>query len=108
MSYTITIKNNETHRTHTTTLDYSDFDVVYYVFKKRKKWVIRKSMIDAIVFTNIWQYKLDNGWHICSDEFSKLHKNKEAAIQQCIELNQKDLVKIYNKDSWRFVGGYKA
>lgn len=103
MSYTVTVKSNNSDYQETKVLDYAPFNIVYYVFKKRNQWVIRKSQINSFWFTNIFGYNFDNGWCVTEKEFNKLFKNKEDAISKCIELNKRDLVKIYNKDSWSFV-----
>lgn len=80
---------------------YTCFDIVYYVYKKKKKWVVRKSMIDAFSFTNILSYKLDNGVYV-HDE-NRLFSDKDEAIKFCLEHNEKNSVKVYNENSYCFL-----
>lgn len=74
---------------------YTCFDIVYYAYKKKKRWVLRKSRINSFCFTNMLSYQLDNGWVVCDED--RLFTDKDQAIEFCLEHNKKDEVKIYNK-----------
>lgn len=71
------------------------FEEVWYCYKKRKRYVVRKSFISGIWATNIAGVTLDNGWQISESEFDMLFKNKDDAIDWCLKKNQRATVKIY-------------
>ena len=77
-------------------VEYTFGDIIYYVFKKRKKWVIRKSRIDSFIFTNMLSYRLDNGWVLCYTD--RVFRDKNEAINFCLEQNKRETVKIYNDE----------
>lgn len=79
-------------------------ETIYYIFQKRKKWCIRKSKIDEIIFTNIPSVRLDNGWTVNYTHFDdRIFRENELdkAIELCEKQNRLSKVKIYNKDSWQ-------
>lgn len=78
---------------------YTFSDIIYYAYKKKNKWVLRKSKIDSFHFTNMLSYELDNGWIVWDED--KMFKDIDEAIEFCMKHNEKDKIKIYNKDSWR-------
>lgn len=77
-------------------------EIVYYAYKKRNRWVLRKSEIRSVWATNIVGVTLDNEWCICEDEFDRLYRKEELkkALDFCIKQSERAKVKIYNKDSW--------
>lgn len=51
----------------------------------------------AVVFTNCWLLKMDNGWHYFSDEIGKnvfVHDDLDKAIDVCMEKNARRKVKV--------------
>ena len=79
-------------------VEYTFGDIIYYVFKKRNKWVIRKSRIESFIFTNMLSYRLDNGWVLWYTD--RVFRDKNEAINFCLEQNKRETVKIYNDDYW--------
>ncbi len=71
------------------------FEDVWYCYKKRKKYVVRKSFIAGIWATNIAGVTLDNGRQISESEFGMLFRYKDDAIDLCLEQNQRGTVKVY-------------
>lgn len=76
-------------------IPYESREEVWYCYKKRKKYVVRKSQIYGIWATNIVGVTLDNNWHITEDEFHRLFKDKNDAIDWCLKQNQRNTVKVY-------------
>ena len=73
------------------------FETVWYCYKKRKKYVVLKTRISGIWATNCTGVTLDNGWHIDYDSFDRIFKDKNQAIDWCIEQNQRIKVKVYGE-----------
>ena len=76
-------------------IPYESGEEVWYCYKKRKKYVVCKSQIYGIWATNIVGVILDNDWHITEDEFYRLFKDKNDAIDWCLKQNQRSTVKVY-------------
>jgi hypothetical protein len=78
------------------------YEIVYYAYKKRNRWVLRKSEIRGIWATNIVGVRLDNEWCINEDEFDRLYKKEDLkkALDFCTKQSERAKVKIYNKNSW--------
>ena len=78
---------------------YFPHQIVYYAYKERKKWVIRKSTIVGIWATNIVGVLLDNGWHIDEDRFERLFKYEELdkAKDFCVKQSMREKVKVYGE-----------
>lgn len=77
-------------------IPYECYETVWYCYKKRKKYVVRESKISGIWATNIVGVTLDNNWHIAEDEYYRLFKDKNEAIDWCLKQNQRSKVKVYN------------
>lgn len=84
-------------------IPFGSSEVVYYAYKKRNRWVLRRSAILSIWATNIVGVTLDNGWHIREDNFDRLYREEdlEKALDFCTKQSERAKVKIYNGDSWR-------
>lgn len=67
---------------------------VWYCYKKRKKYVIRESDITGIWATNTYGVVLNHRWHIEKDEFDRIFRDKNEAIDWCLKQNQRSKVKI--------------
>ena len=78
-------------------IPYERWEEVWYCYKKRKKYVVRESKISGIWATNIVGVTLDNDWHISEDEFYRLFKNKNEAVDWCLKQNQRGTVKVYKR-----------
>lgn len=76
---------------------YEAWETVWYCYKKRKKYVVRESRVTGIWATNMVGVTLDNNWHITEDEYYRLFKNKNDAIDWCLKQNQRGTVKVYYK-----------
>ena len=72
-------------------------ELVWYCYKKGRKFVVRESRIIGIWATNCVGVTLDNDWHILSDYFDRLFKNENDAIDWCLKQNQRGKVKVYRK-----------
>ena len=70
---------------------------VWYCYKKGKKYVVRESRINGVWATNMVGVTLDNDWHITEDEFYRLFKDKNEAIDWCLKQNQRGTVKVYKR-----------
>ena len=73
------------------------FENVWYCYKKGRKYVVRESEIRGIWATNIVGIILDNNWHISENEFNRLFKDKNKAIDWCVKQNQRGTVKVYKR-----------
>ena len=78
-------------------IPYELWDTVWYCYKKRKKYVVRESKISGIWATNIVGVTLDNERYVNEDNFYKLFKNKDDAIDWCLKQNQRGTVKVYRR-----------
>lgn len=78
-------------------IPYKFWEDVWYCYKKRKKYVVRESRINGIWATNMVGVTLDNHWHIAEDEFDRLFKDKNEAIDWCLKQNQRGTVKVYKR-----------
>ena len=61
------------------------------------KYKIRECIVYGIWYTNIWGYKMDNGWCIIGDELGKTLFTKDElqkAIEICEEKNRMRKVKV--------------
>lgn len=61
------------------------------------KWKIRECYVVAVVFTNCWLLKMDNGWHYFADEIGKnvfAHDDLNQAIDVCMEKNARRKVSV--------------
>lgn len=97
MLYRVKLTKDEEVETYD--IPYEFWQTVWYVYKKRKRWVIRKSKVDGIWATNIVGVNLDNQWKVMTDSFYRLFDNEDDAVEFCIKQNSKEKVKIYNRDS---------
>lgn len=77
------------------------FQTVWYAFRKRNKWAVRKSIINSVWVTNMCGVRLDNDWLVCESEFYLLFCDEEDAINYCLKMNEQSKVKVYNKDNWK-------
>ena len=77
-------------------IPYGLWDKVWYCHKKRKQYVVRESEVTGIWATNIVGITLDNNWHVAEDEFNRLFKDKNEAIDWCLKQNQRGTVKVYS------------
>ena len=68
---------------------------VYYAFKKRKKWVLKKRRVTGMWATNTYGVTVDDGDHIPVDLFCRLFIDKNEAIEFCLKKNEHQKVKIY-------------
>ena len=78
-------------------IPYEFYEEVWYCYKKRNRYVVRRSEISGIWATNIVGVTLDNNWHITENEFDRLFKNKNDAIDWCVRQNQRCKVKVYEQ-----------
>lgn len=78
-------------------IPYEFHEKVWYCYKKRKKYVVRKSTITGIWATNIVGVTLDNNWHIDENVFYRIFKDKNEAIDWCLKQNQRGTVKVYGE-----------
>lgn len=78
-------------------IPYGGWEKVWYCYKKRKKYVVRESEVRGVWATNIVGVTLDNHWHIAEDEFYRLFKDKNEAIDWCLKQNQRGTVKVYKQ-----------
>lgn len=76
-------------------IPYEFYEEVWYCYKKRKRYVVRRSKISGIWATNIVGVTLDNNWHISKNEFYRLFKNRDDAVDWCLQQNQRCTVKVY-------------
>lgn len=81
-------------KTTTVKIPFTARQTVYYAYKHRKKWMLRKSMIVSIWATNMVGVELDNGEKIGDSYFDRLFTDREAAIDFCLRQNEKAKVKI--------------
>ena len=61
------------------------------------KYKIRECTIESVIFTNIWQYRMNNGWIITNDELGKTlfrYDQLNEAIRICEEKNRLGKVKV--------------
>ena len=61
------------------------------------RWQIRECYLRAIVYTNLWSYKFDNGWCYTSDQLGKeifLRNELAKAKEECIRRNKLRKVKV--------------
>lgn len=78
-------------------IPYAFFEDVWYCYKKRKRYVVRKSKISGIWATNCVGVTLDNGWSVTESSFDRLFTSKSEAIDWCLVQNQRNAVKIYGE-----------
>ena len=97
MGYKIKVINGT--RFIDTEVPFHPYQPVYYAYKKRKKWVLRKGIITGIWATNIVGVTLDNGWHIAEDEFKRLFKydDLDKAKDFCVKQSLREKVKVYGE-----------
>ena len=81
-------------KTTTVKIPFACRQTVYYAYKRRKKWMLRKSEVIAIWATNMVGVELDNGEKIGDSSFDRLFTDKESAIDFCLRQNEKAKVKI--------------
>ncbi len=78
---------------------YTRDDNIYYCYKNIfGRWVLRKTFVRSIWYTNILGIELDNGWKIIEAEFKYLFDDRQKAIEFCLEKNRQRQVKIHNKN----------
>ena len=61
------------------------------------RWQIKEEIVCAVWYSNIWGYRLSNGWNICADELGKtlfLRDQLQQAKETCIEKNRMQKVKV--------------
>lgn len=61
------------------------------------RWQIKEQVVDGIWYTNIWGYKLRNGWYICADDLGKTIFTRDQfkeAREECLRLNKMRKVKV--------------
>ena len=72
--------------------------VCYVIYKGLfGKYKIRQCEVMSICFTNIWSWRMDNGWQIISDELGKTvfkYDELQKAIEICERKNRMRTVKI--------------
>lgn len=78
-------------------IPYEYWEEVWYCYKKRKKYVVRESRIYGIWATNMVGVTLDNDCCVTEDEFYRLFKDKNEAIDWCLKQNQRGTVKVYKR-----------
>jgi hypothetical protein len=76
-------------------IPYNSRQDVYYAFKKRKKWVLKKRYVTGMWATNTYGVTLNDGDHIPADLFYRLFIDKNEAIEFCLKKNEQSKVKIY-------------
>ena len=78
-------------------IPYKLWEKVWYCYKKRKKYVVQESSIAGVWATNIVGVTLNNNWHVDEDNFDRLFKDKNEAIDWCLKQNQRGTVKVYKE-----------
>lgn len=71
------------------------YEKVWYCYRERKKYVVRKSRITGIWATNMVGVTLDNDDYVGESLFNRIFKNRTDAVDWCLKQNQKGTVKIY-------------
>ena len=95
MKWKITIEHDDFIREYD--IPFKPSDTVWYCYKQRKKYVVRKSIIRSAWVTNIVGVQLDNGEHIEEDRFDRLFETEEEAVDWCLKQNQRSTVKVYKE-----------
>ena len=78
-------------------IPYKYWEKVWYCYKKRKKYVVQECRITSVWATNIVGVTLNNSYYVDEDEFDRLFKDKNEAIDWCLKQNQRETVKVYEK-----------
>ena len=76
-------------------IPYKYHEDIWYCCKKRKKYVVKRRCIVGVWATNIVGVILNGNEHIDEEDYDKLFRNKEDAIDWCIKQNQRIKVKVY-------------
>ena len=76
-------------------IPYQYWEKVWYCYKKGKKYVVCETRIKGIWATNMVGVMLSNDWYIAEDDFYRLFKDKNEAIDWCLKQNQRGAVKVY-------------
>ena len=78
-------------------IPYKRNEVVWYCYKKRNKYVVRESEVRGVWATNTVGVILDDDWFISEDEFDMLFKDKNEAVDWCLNQNQRSTVRVYRR-----------
>ena len=76
-------------------IPYKAHQNVYYAFKKRRKWALKKRYVKGMWATNTYGVILSDNHLISREEFDKLFTDEGEATDFCLKQNQRAKVKIY-------------
>lgn len=70
----------------------------FVIYKNwRGKYQIKECRVASCWFTNIWGWRLSNGWCFCADEYGETifsHDELQKAIELCEKKNRMRKVKV--------------
>ena len=81
-------------------IPYERGDTVWYCYKKNKKYVVGESQVTGVWATSMVGIILDHDNHVGENEFDRIFKNKNEAVDWCIKQNQRSNIKVYYRKRW--------
>lgn len=81
-------------------IPYERGDTVWYCYKKNKKYVVSERIVTGVWATSMAGVILDGDDHITEDEFDRIFRDRNEAIDWCLKQNQRSKIKVYHRTRW--------